>query len=269
MFLLFYVVTTTQAQPPPNTAYFPEGLFIRGSGRSTDESPRHEVYLSAFHIDKYEVSIADFEYFVQNGYNDDSNWTPEGLVWKKQTPNGAGNQNRKAGRKTTHPVVAVSWYEANAYCTYKGGFLPSESQWERAACPKTNQDISKPAQKFPWGNDDNVEAIWYSGGKYGHLQSVLTIPVQQQKDAQVTTEGLLHTVGNVWEWTSEYYHRESYSKKETPDPIGPQEGLWKTLRGGSYMNLPSYCSCTHREPAEPTRISYTIGFRCAYPTEKK
>ena len=62
---------------------------------------------------------------------------------------------------------------------------------------------------------------------------------------------------NVWEWTSEYYHRgETYQEQESPDPQGPETGLWKTLRGGSFMNLPSYCSCTHREPAEPTRIAY-------------
>lgn len=247
-----------------NTAYFESGTFIRGSGRAPDESPRHEVYLSGFYIDKYEVSIADFELFVQNAYSQDTFWTKEGLSWKKQNPNGAGQSSRRADRKDNHPVVAISWYEAHAYCAFKGGYLPTESQWERAACPSANTDISQPAQKFPWGNNDNMEAVWYSGGKYGHLQSVLTKPVNQAPNVQVTSNGLVHTVGNVWEWTSEYYHRETYSKEVKSDPKGPDSGIWKTLRGGSFMNLPSYCSCTHREPAEPERISYTIGFRCAY-----
>ena len=262
---LFMISTALTETKPVDTVYFESGTFIRGSGRSTDESPRHEVFLSGFYIDMYEVSIAEFEQFAQNAYQQDNFWSPEGLKWKQQNPNGSGQENRRAGRDENHPVVAVTWYEADAFCRYRGGFLPTESQWERAACPTSNQDITQPAQKFPWGNNDAIEAVWYSGGKYGHLQSVLTKPVQQSPKNQQTTEGLVHTVGNVWEWTSEYYHRESYQKKETPDPQGPKTGHWKTLRGGSFMNLPSYCSCTHREPAEPDRVSYTIGFRCAYP----
>ena len=263
--MLFLIqIAVGQTNPLPHTAYFEAGTFLRGSGRSSDESPRHEVYLSEFYIDKYEVSIGDFEYFVQFGYQNDDFWSKEGQNWKKKYPDGAGSKDRRAGRTDSHPVVAISWYEADAYCKYKGGYLPTESQWERAACPKINHDISQSAQKFPWGNNDNVEAVWYSGGKYGHLQSVLTKPVNEAPQSQITPDGLTHTVGNVWEWTSEYYHRDSYTQKISSDPKGPDSGIWKTLRGGSFMNLPSYCSCTHREPAEPNRVSYTIGFRCAY-----
>jgi len=263
--MLFLIqIAVGQTHPLSHIAYFEAGTFLRGSGRSSDESPRHEVYLSEFYIDKYEVSIAAFEYFVQFGYQNDDFWSKEGQNWKKKYPNGAGDKNRRAGRTDSHPVVAVSWYEADAYCKYKGGYLPTESQWERAACPKINHDISQSAQKFPWGNNDNIEAVWYSGGKYGHLQSVLTKPINEAPQSQITPDGLTHTVGNVWEWTSEYYHRDSYTQKVSSDPKGPDSGIWKTLRGGSFMNLPSYCSCTHREPAEPNRISYTVGFRCAY-----
>ena len=102
--------------------------------------------------------------------------------------------------------------------------MPTESQWERAACPKVNHDISQSAQKFPWGNNDNIEAVWYSGGKYGHLQSVLTKPVKEAPQSQITPDGLTHTVGNVWEWTSEYYHRDSYEKKGIFQPEGSR--LW-------------------------------------------
>ena len=69
--LLLIQISVGQTHPPPHTAYFEAGTFLRGSGRSSDESPRHEVYLSGFYIDKYEVSIGDFEYFVQFGYQND------------------------------------------------------------------------------------------------------------------------------------------------------------------------------------------------------
>jgi len=205
------------------------------------------------------VSIAEFELFVQQGWTEDKNWSPEGLRWRKRNPQGAGKSNRAASRSNNHPVVAVSWFEAEAYCRFKGGSLPTEAQWERAACAKKES-------RFPWGESEDVQAAWYSGGKYGHLQSVLTKPSKQAPPEQKTVNGLAHTVGNVWEWTADWYHRESYQQKETPNPKGPSSGTWKTLRGGSFMNLPSYCSCTHREPARPDRSSFTIGFRCVYST---
>ena len=252
MLLLF--ASFLYAQP---RASFPAGTFLRGSGRTPDDTPRHEVSLAAFSIDLHEVSIDDFERFVQQGWSQDQYWTPEGLTWRKANPKGAGTANRKAGRSNQHPVVAVTWYEASAYCAWRGGSLPTEAQWERAACDNKEQ-------RFPCGESEDIEAVWYSGGKYGHLQSVRTKAVRQAAPEQRTSQGLTHTVGNVWEWTQDWYHRESYTQKESPDPKGPQTGTWKTLRGGSFMNLPSYCSCTHREPATPTRVAFTVGFRCAY-----
>ncbi|MEC7987876.1 MAG: formylglycine-generating enzyme family protein [Myxococcota bacterium] len=254
--MLWILLHYTWAEP---AVPIPAGSFLRGSGRSPDDSPQHTVQLSAFSIDLHEVTISEFESFVQDGWNRDENWSPEGLRWRNLNPSGAQKANRAADRSGNHPVVAVSWYEADAYCRFKGGHLPSEAQWERAACSNRND-------RFPWGDSEDVEAVWYSGGKYGHLQSVLTKPVDQAPKRQRTADGLFHTVGNVWEWTADWYHKDSYQNKESPDPVGPSTGTWKTLRGGSFMNLPSYCTCTHREPARPDRVSFTVGFRCAYST---
>ena len=254
------ILFVSQLWAQPQTTSYPECSFQMGSGRSYDESPKHLVVLTPYRIDKHEVSIADFEKFVKQGWNTDSYWSAEGLSWRTQNPSGAGKENRAAGRFETHPVVAVSWYEADAYCKWKGGHLPSEAQWEQASCPKEG--------RFPWGDDENIEAVWYSGGKYGHLQSVLTKPVKETSPGQKTEAGLTHTVGNVWEWTADWYHQDSYKNHSETNPSGPADGLWKTMRGGSFMNLPSYCSCTHREPAKPDRVAYTVGFRCAYSEPK-
>ena len=239
-----------------NPISFPSGSFQQGSGHAPDETPQHDVFLDAFSIDKTEVSIRDFEQFVRQAWGTDQYWSAEGLKWRSTYPNGAGQENRAAGRNPNHPVVAVTWYEADAYCKWKGGSLPTESQWERAACPAEG--------RFAWGDDEQIAAAWYSGGKYGHLQSVLTKEVQQSPSNQRTKEGLLHTTGNVWEWTSDWYHAQTYQQQNPTNPTGPDDGYWKTMRGGSFMNLPSYCSCTHREPASPDRVAFTAGFRCAY-----
>ena len=255
--MLFLAILTAPSFAQ-ETVSFPEGSFEQGSDFAPDESPKHSVSLSPYQLDSTEVSIKDFELFVAAGWSKDQYWTAEGLKWRTANPQGAGAQNRAAGRESAHPVVAVSWFEADAYCHAKGGRLPTEAEWERAACN------SQAEGRFAWGDDEMMEAAWYSSGKYGHIQSVLTKTKAETPAEQLTADGLYHTTGNVWEWTADWYHAEYYQTQNAQDPTGPDTGTWKTLRGGSFMNLPSYCTCTHREPARPNRVAYTTGFRCAY-----
>ena len=207
------------------------------------------------------MTVAAFSRFAQEGYQNTDLWSPSGRKWLEKNPQGAGANTRAAGRSADHPVVAVTWYEAEAYCRWSGGSLPTEAQWELAACGAE----SNPGQRFAWGDDDSIDAVWYSGGKFGHLQNVRTQPADRQDPALHAPGGLMHMSGNVWEWTMDWYDRDGTAEDGLTDPTGPESGTWKTLRGGSYMNLPSYCSCTHREPARPDRVAFTAGFRCIYP----
>ena len=259
MLFTIILLTTAFAQDPVS---FSAITFDRGSGIAPDESPKHPVMISAYKLDATEISIAQFEVFVTQGWSQDRNWSTEGLEWRAQNPQGAGEENRRAGRSSNHPVVAVTWYEADAYCRWKGGRLPTEAEWEYAACNGQQEG------RFAWGDDEMMDAVWYSSGKYGHLQKVLTKEIADSPTEQLTKDGLYHTTGNVWEWTADWYHAEYYQKQEKENPTGPETGTWKTLRGGSFMNLPSYCTCTHREPARPDRVAYTTGFRCAYEGER-
>jgi formylglycine-generating enzyme required for sulfatase activity len=258
MYMMIYLALLWTNLGLAETASFPKSVFTMGSGETPDETPIRTITLSPYRIDLTEVSIQEFEKFVATGWDQDDSWTPEGLQWRTDHPEGAGATHRRAGRDEDHPVVAVSWFEADAYCRWKGGHLPTEAQWEQAACRGQKEG------RFAWGDDEMVEAPWYSAGKYGHLQSVLTKSVADAPETQQTQDGLYHTTGNVWEWTSDWYHAQHYQTGGIQDPKGPDSGTWKTLRGGSFMNLPSYCTCTHREPAHPTRVAYTTGFRCAY-----
>ena len=159
------------------------------------------------------------------------------------------NEARVSDRALNHPVVAVSWFEADAYCRWRGGSLPTDNQWSQAVCSE---------QRFPWGDEEaagqgrqatNAGPAWFAEGKYGHITAVNTLPADQQRSDLVGPHGLLHGAGNVWEWTS--------------TPFSDQIDL-QTLRGGSYTNLPSYCICDHREPARATDQRLTVGFRCSY-----
>ncbi len=215
------------------------------------------------------MSIAQFKTFCKQGYRERKYWSEQG--WKRGIPprnprvhGGAmarifpscKSGPREAGRHHQHPVVSVSWYEADAYCRWRGGALPSEAQWERAACG------GKPGP-YPWGAEVDKPARWSTRVHPTETMTVATVPVTEDPNPSLT--GIKHAAGNVWEWTADWYHRDAYSTASSRNPQGPETGTWKTLRGGSFANLPSFATCTHREPAAPAKHRLTAGFRCAYP----
>ena len=196
----------------------------------------------AYRIDRTEVSVGDFEEFeTAGGYTLNAHWSAEGLAWRSQNPKGAGATQRRSERENNHPVVAISFYEAEAYCAWKGGKLPSNAQWTRAVCAST---------PFPWGASQQVPAVWFRDGKHGRIESVSTQPVDEEHPSLAGPKGLIHGAGNVWEWTRD---------------LAIEGQPYRTLRGGSYANLPSYCRCDARTPALPSDTRLTTGIRCVYP----
>jgi iron(II)-dependent oxidoreductase len=234
--LLLAAVATTLAGP---VAFDAGPASCLGDPRT----PAGSLPATAFSLDATEVSVGDFETFVADAWRADHHWSAEGLVWRSANPTGAGPAHRRAGRTDDHPVVAVTFFEAQAYCAWRGGRLPTEQEWERAA--KSNG-----CQRYPWGDDADRPAQWYAGDKYGQIHSVNTRPVDDSDPSTDSEQGVHHLAGNVWEWTASLYSTRS--------------DTWRTLRGGSFLNLPSYATAFHREPARPTRVAYTTGFRCAY-----
>jgi len=195
--------------------------------------------LASYRIDRGEVSVSEFESFVTaGGYLAREYWSEDGWDWIQENKAGAGVLARSSNRAGDHPVVAVTLYEAEAYCRSKGGSLPSAAQWQQAVCGAKGP--------YPWGEGIDRKVAWFAEGKYGKIESVTTWPVHSGED-NASPHGLLHGAGNVWEWTQE------------------QVGDWWVLRGGSFSNLPSYCTCTHKELATPADSRLTTGFRCVWP----
>jgi formylglycine-generating enzyme required for sulfatase activity len=257
---MLLLVPIVLAAGPGDPVVVPAGTFRQGSGRAPDERPVREVTLSSYRIDPTEVSIAAYEAFVAAGaYAEARWWSAAGWTWAQANPGGAGPDARAAHRDGSHPVVAVTWWEADAYCRWKGGALPTEAQWEHAACDDAGG-------RYPWGDDENFDAAWYKEGKFAHLEGVVTEPANRQDATLASPFGLLHAAGNVWEWTADAYDAGWYAEAPPKDPVNQSVRPWHTLRGGSFMNLPSYCTCTHREPAGPDEVRLTVGFRCAYPS---
>ena len=254
--LLFLCVTAAHSSPPARVV-IPAGAFTQGSEAEPD-APVRTVKLAVYSIAQHEVTVDEFTRFVdEGGYRRTELWSEDGRAWLAQHPGGAGADLRAAGRAGDHPVVSVTWFEADAWCRWAGGRLPTEAEWERAAC-------GTDGRRFPWGDDDSVAAQWYAGGKFGDVSAVSTVAASQQKSSLQTPDGLKHMSGNVWEWTADRYHRRDWGGTGNTDPISSANTPWRVLRGGSYMNLPSYCSCRHREPARPDRVALTTGFRCVW-----
>jgi formylglycine-generating enzyme required for sulfatase activity len=216
-----------------------------------DESPAHMVFLDSYLIDKYEVSNKDYGDFIKaNGHGSPAYWDDPRL------------------NRPNQPVVGVSWYDARAYCEYRGKRLPTEAEWEKAARgPNGNL--------YPWGDDFDPAKANYGKNYDG------TKPVDSYPDG-VSYYGLHNMAGNVFEWVLDWYDPRFYSRLEPMvNPTGPEKPVWiggtgtyvdlltlgekRVIRGGSWVAPEGSVRSTHRFWNHPLNNSYGVGlgFRCA------
>ncbi len=232
-----------------NWVIIPEGPFYMGAQKTNekgrnydpeeygDESPVRNVTLPRFRIGRFPVTVHEFEAFIKDhGYTVPKHWA-DGFGQFTE-PEDWDQQRRYPNR----PVVGVSWFEAAAYCSWKGGRLPTEAEWERAARgPESN--------RYPWGNDPPLDP---SRANYnsviGHPTAVGLYPGGN------TSEGLSDMLGNVWEWCADWFG--PYEAASRNNPAGPKEGEYRVLRVGSWDDLPRSVRVSYRGggvPVEPER----------------
>ena len=230
----------------------PAGPFTMGIDhpRATDEKPSRQVYLSAFSIDRYEVSNARFAAFVAaTGYQTEAEKRgaekADGISWRQ--PHGPGS-----AADPGHPVVYVSWQDAHAYCAWRGGRLPTEAEWEKSA-------RGSDGQLWPWGAKFAAGRanLWGPEDGYAGLAPVGSFP------AGASPYGALDMAGNVWEWCADWYDANYYATAPAKDPQGPETGRFKVLRGGSWINPGPALRSINRFEVLPVERSPYIGFRCA------
>ena len=221
--------------------YVPAGRFIMGSNDGeNDERPAHEVYLDAYWIDKYEVTNAQYRYCVSAGKCD----KPSNKLYYEYYDN-PGYAN--------HPVVDVSWRNANDYCTWAGRRLPSEAEWEKAA-------RGTDGRTYPWGNGSpSASLLNYNFNK---RDTTVTTAVGSYPNG-VSPYGALDMAGNVWEWVADWYDASYYSKSPVGNPTGPSAGEDRVWRGGSWASNDSDVRSTTRGEIFPIYLNQTCGFRCA------
>jgi len=260
----------THYAPPSMTEmiYIPAGSFMMGNNGSEpysdpDELPQHSVYLADYWIGKHEVTRGEYRRFVEaGGYDNREYWSSPGWEWKAaqgrtEPAYWAEVQDWATGtfvQTDSHAVVGVSYHEAEAYCNWAGGKLPTEAQWEKAA-----RWTGSYPNVFPWGNvwDADLCNNWYdhntAAGGYMKCQ---TAPVGSYPSG-ASPYGCLDMAGNAWEWCRDWY--ASYPGHS--DPFDYTD-TYRALRGGSWYSFSGNNSrCAARHSSDPQYSWYNHGFR--------
>ena len=281
----------------------PAGSFVMGSNYEEgaggpEESPQHRVTLPTYQIGKYEVTRGQYHRFIEaGGYDDPNYWSAEGWKWKESDyivyagmhgkfrqvarPNkeqkrrepehwkaeqewiGHGHGHPVFTQTDQHPVVGVTYYEAEAYCKWAGGRLPTEAEWEKAA---SWDEKKQHANTWPWGDTwepeycNNPEDHNPAGGGYKVNQSA---PVGSYPKG-ASPYGCMDMVGNAYEWVADI----AKSYPGNPEPF--EHKGYHFVRGGCWDDGPSSVRCAYRGWYLPPSSSGVgpgdsdyIGFRIA------
>uniref|UniRef100_A0A0A9Y847 Sulfatase-modifying factor 1 n=1 Tax=Lygus hesperus TaxID=30085 RepID=A0A0A9Y847_LYGHE len=273
----------------------PKGKFIMGNNNEDlfwddGEHPEREVYINAFYMDETEVTNEQFAVFVEEtNYVTDSEKFNDSVVFDQQITEIARKQNLitsvpmapwwynvkgaywkqpfGVGSSWTdlkdHPVVTVSWNDAVAYCKWAGKRLPTEAEWEYACRGGKNK------KDFPWGNNmkpfNKHRANTWTGVFPKHNDEEdgfkWTAP---SRSFPPNDFGLYEMTGNVWEWVEDWW-TAMHHKGPLYNPRGPDDGVEKVKKGGSFMCHISYCNryrCSGRHYNTPDTSATNLGFRC-------
>ena len=232
--------------------FVPAGSLKMGSSEdnpdaNADEMPQHTVTLDAFWIDQTEVRNAQYALCVEEGK------CREALLASNASYNGS-----------KLPVTGVAWQDAVDYCSWAGGRIPTEAEWEYASKGKN-------AFIYPWGNefdgnflnfcDTNCDESWADEGIDDGYQE--GAPVGSFPDG-ASWVGALDMAGNVWEWTWDWC--SVYSADPQTNPRGPENGNCKIIRGGAWASPQAGVRTTYRmigtSEIAPGIRHPNIGFRC-------
>ena len=269
--------------------YVPAGYFLRGTTKVEAaslsrqfgdffgvETPQRSVYLSAYYVDKFEVTNRQYGIFLDvltRGRRHlphpdappDKDYTP--TYWRDRRLNGPD-----------YPVTAVDWYDAYAYCRWAGKTLPTEAQWEKAA-------RGPDGLAYPWGDawqadySNNVEST-FGHPVLGDRQWVLllgnldldamtgfTRPVGSFPQG-ASPYGAHDMGGNLWEWVRDRYIKDYYHAAPSHDPPGPADASpYRVLRGGCWSSHRGKIRAAYRNYDLAADRHLEIGFRCALAAE--
>jgi formylglycine-generating enzyme required for sulfatase activity len=247
--------------------WVPQGKFIMGCSPDSfcldSEKPPHEVILGkGFWMAQTPVTVAAYTRYVQ-AMGKDAPADHEGL----------GRKLNAAAGDDSLPVVGVTWDQAAGYCGWLGMRLPSEAEWEYAARAGTTSELYGKLDDIAWYADNSgrqpldSDAIFEADQKaYQHVMNQKLLdngngpkPVAQKRP---NAYGLYDMLGNVWQWTADWYDEKYYQVSEKRDPAGPKNGTLKVVRGGGWDYLRLGMRVSVRGADAPGVRDNDMGFRC-------
>jgi formylglycine-generating enzyme required for sulfatase activity len=221
----------------PSRIHIPAGWFSMGSDIGQDvESPVHRVWVDSFAMAATQVTVAEYARFLEAaGGMPPPYWGQVNFDHPQQ------------------PVVAVSWFDAVAYCAWLSTMtgshyrLPTEAEWERAARGGVE------GTAFPWGDDPPMSRADYHGRWKNGPE-----PVGQSKP---NAYGMFEMCENVHEWCNDWFDAGYYATSPDRNPRGPDEGKRKASRGGSWRHHIKISRCSARSSIPPEFKYADYGFR--------
>ncbi len=219
-----------------------EGPFVMGSrdnDSDPDEKPEHQVYLKAYFFDKNEVTQYAYDRFAK-------------MTKRAKRKIEVFEDDPAKLLKPEHPMIAVTWEDAEAYCKWAGKRLPTEAEWEKAA-------RGEGKRRYPWGDEFVVGYANIDGNE----DAFRYLAPPGSFESGRSPYGIYDMTGNVGEWVSDFYDENYYRKSPYRDPKGPEQGDQHVIRGGSWRETKRNVRASKRFQAKPWRHDVTVGFRCA------
>lgn len=235
----------------------------------TASEPVHTVLLGRYYIDANEVTNEAYAAFL-NELGPEPMCAGQPCLDAGQSQiilqEGAFSPPADAGL----PATGVTWYGAAAFCAWRGGRLPSEAEWEKAAAWHPD---SATARRYPWGDAFDGTALNFCDASCTEPQAnpdfddgfAELAPVASFENGR-SAAGLYDMAGNVWEWVADIYAANYYTQSPAANPTGPETGEERVVRGGSWFDTANFMAAAIRFPSAPENADRTIGFRCAADT---
>lgn len=271
----------------PDRVRVPAGRFVMGcavgdSGCEAHERPRHEVRLTRdVWLTRTEITVGGYAAFIEaTAYRTQADRTGRGRDWNQDKGEWEWVSGLTFRRPyadgivadQSWPAVQVAWADADAYCRWAGGRLPTEAEWEYGA--RGGRD----GEKFPWGDAPVPRVVGRQHANGPDEQNLRLFPRWDvfpgyddgyARLAPVGTLapngfGLLDMAGNAWEWVHDWHQADYYRASPSDDPSGPASGVARVVRGGSWGYAPKQHRNSERGYAEPDFWTSTFGFRCAF-----
>lgn len=240
----------------------PEGEFLMGCSQhdpacDKDEGPANgtPVLVPLFYIDKYEVSVAEYNKCLKSK----NCKRPKDFKRNKYC-------NLDAPQRGNHPINCIDWQDAKQYCSWKGGRLPFEAEWEKAARAGTQS-------RYPWGNEVSCKNAILDDGKTtgsvkGEHDGCGEDRTWDRAKRKANAFGLYDMHGNAGEWMQNWYAKDAITNLYAKGKLAlPADGVRKLVRGGSWDENRENLRSSFRNvklPDSADGVYGSIGFRCVY-----